>query len=242
MANTTALARKFRVDVTSDLTLAGGWTELKGIYALKPTVEPNMVETSSYDTADGWDSFELTGNSWGVTASFYRRTNSGVYDPGQELARACVGQSGDGARIGIRVYDRDGGDEAFEGVAIVTWERANDGVKDVDAATVTFQGDGARTDISNPGTASSVPVITSVSPATGAAAGGTLVTISGSGFTGTVSTTGVKFGGTNATSFNVINDSLISAVTPAHSAGAVDVLVTNGVGPSTTGTGAYTYA
>lgn len=30
---TTALARKFRVEITTDLTLAGGWTQLNGISA-----------------------------------------------------------------------------------------------------------------------------------------------------------------------------------------------------------------
>jgi hypothetical protein len=46
-------------------------------------------------------------------------------------------------------------------------------------------------------------------------------------------TTGVKFGGTNATSWTVQNDSLITAVLPAGSAGTITVLVTNATGPST---------
>ena len=86
-----------------------------------------------------------------------------------------------------------------------------------------------------------VPTITAVSPASGGAAGGTLVTITGGDFTGTTGATGVKFGGTNATSYNVINDSTISAVTPAHAAGAADVVVTNTTGPSTTRRRAFTY-
>src|SRR5574337_1021707 len=94
MTNTTALARKFRVDVTSDLTLSAGWLELIGIYDLKPSVDPNMVETSAYDT-DGWDSFEITGNAWSLTSSFWRRKSAGVYPAAQELLRGCVGQDGD---------------------------------------------------------------------------------------------------------------------------------------------------
>ena len=229
MSNTTALARKFRVEVTSDLTLAGGWVELKGIYALKPSADPNTTDTSAYDT-DGWSSFEITGNEWGVTASFWRRTNAGTYDAGQELVRARVGQFGDSARVGVRWFDKNGGPEAYQGVAIVKWERANDGVKDADAATVTLMGDGARTTITNPGTAATAPVITAATPS-GVAAGGQ-VQIAGSGFTGTVATTGVKFGATNASSWVVVSDSVIVAVMPAGTAGSAAIVVTNAAGAS----------
>lgn len=224
---TTALARKFRVDITSDLTLAGGWTELKGISALKPTVDGNTVETSAYDT-DGWDSFEITGNAWGVTATVFRRTLAGIYDPGQEIARATTGQFGDSARVGIRWYDKNGGPEAYQGVAIVKWERANDGVKDVDAATITFMGDGARLSIANPGTGSTVPTLLSALPS--GAATGEQVQVKGAGFTGT---TTVKFGGVTATSYVVVSDSALVAVMPAGSAGSAVVVVTNAVGSST---------
>ncbi|MCK9916401.1 Ig-like domain repeat protein [Microbacteriaceae bacterium K1510] len=62
------------------------------------------------------------------------------------------------------------------------------------------------------------------------------MTISGSGFTGTTS---VMFGGTNALSFNVVNDSQLVATTPAGT-GTVDVTVSTTGGSSTT-TSAYTY-
>ncbi|MDP9130212.1 MAG: IPT/TIG domain-containing protein, partial [Candidatus Binatota bacterium] len=66
-------------------------------------------------------------------------------------------------------------------------------------------------------------------------AGGTAVTISGTAFTGV---TDVTFGGTPATSFVFINPTTITAVTPAHAAGLVDVNVT---APSGTGTGTNLY-
>jgi hypothetical protein len=224
---TTALARKFRLDITTDLTLAGGWTQLNGISSMKPSVDPNTVETSAYDT-DGWESFEITGNAFGLTATFFRRTVSGVYDPAQEILRACVGQFGDAARVGVRWYDKNGGPEAFQGVTIVGWERAQDGVKDVDSATVKLTGDGALSTITNPGTAATVPAVLSALPSDAAAA--EQVRINGSGFTGT---TTVKFGATNATSFVVVSDSVIVAVMPAGSAGSAAVAVTNAVGIST---------
>ena len=110
----------------------------------------------------------------------------------------------------------------------------------IDAVSITLTGQGKRTIITHPDTVSAVPVIYSIAPTTGPAAGGTMVEISGTGFTGTVPTTGVKFGGTNATSWVVINDDTIVAIAPAHVAGAVSIVVTNATGPSTTG-GSFTY-
>jgi hypothetical protein len=222
------------VDVTADLTLAAGWLQLNGIYGLKPDVTPKTIDTSAYDT-NGWDSNEVISNGFAVSTDFWRRTAAGVYDPGQELLRARVGQSGDNARVGVRWYDKNGGPEAYQGVALVKWSRAKDGVADGDAATVVMTGDGLLFPITNPGTAATVPVILSALPSGVAAAG--VVTITGAGFTGTVATTGVKFGATSATTWSVVSDSVIVAVMPTGSAGAANVTVTNAVGVST----AYAY-
>ena len=81
------------------------------------------------------------------------------------------------------------------------------------------------------------PTVASISPTSGAAAGGTFaVTISGTGFTGA---SGVTIGGVAAT-FAVVNATTITATAPAHSAGTADVVVTK---PGSTGTGAglFTY-
>ncbi len=72
------------------------------------------------------------------------------------------------------------------------------------------------------------PAISSVSPTSGPISGGTDVTISGSDFDGT---NAVTFGGTLAT-FTVQNDSAITAIAPAHSAGVVDIRVTTPEGTS----------
>ena len=68
------------------------------------------------------------------------------------------------------------------------------------------------------------PSISSVSPATGTTLGGTSVTITGTNFTGA---TGVTFGGTPATNVTVVSATSLTATTPAKSAGAVSVVVTN---------------
>jgi hypothetical protein len=81
------------------------------------------------------------------------------------------------------------------------------------------------------------PAMGVIVPATGSLLGGTAMIIVGTGFTGVTSLT---FGGTAATSFTILNDELIAAVTPAHAAGAVNVVMT-GPGGTDTVTGGYTY-
>ncbi|WP_345739054.1 IPT/TIG domain-containing protein, partial [Prosthecobacter algae] len=81
------------------------------------------------------------------------------------------------------------------------------------------------------------PTVTNVSPATGSTLGGTSVTITGTGFTGT---SAVTFGGTAATSFTVDSATQITAVTPAGSAGTASVLVTSAGGTNAANT-LFTY-
>ena len=66
------------------------------------------------------------------------------------------------------------------------------------------------------------PTITAITPDEGPEDGGTPVTISGTGFTGA---TGVTFGGVPATDVVVVDDSTITAETPAHAPGLVGVVV-----------------
>lgn len=84
-----------------------------------------------------------------------------------------------------------------------------------------------------------VPTISSVTPNSGTTAGGTSVTISGTDF---VSGATVKFGGTSATNVNVGSSTSITATTPAHGAGAVNVVVTNPDNQSATLANGFTYS
>jgi IPT/TIG domain len=76
----------------------------------------------------------------------------------------------------------------------------------------------------------SAPTVTGVSPNSGPAAGGTAVTITGSGFTGA---TAVDFGTTPATDVTMVNSTTITADSPAGS-GGVDVTVITPAGTSAT--------
>lgn len=80
------------------------------------------------------------------------------------------------------------------------------------------------------------PTVSSLSPTSGSTIGGQSVTISGSDLQ---LTTNITFGGVPA-SFAVLNSETAVAITPAGTAGAVDVVVTTD-GGSATVAGGFTY-
>lgn len=84
------------------------------------------------------------------------------------------------------------------------------------------------------GSTPAAPVIVGDAPASVAAAGGDLVTLTGSGFTGTI---GVTVDGDPAPEFTVISDTVLVFTAPAQSAGTYQVVVTNATGPSAAYTG-----
>ncbi|MBC8008810.1 MAG: IPT/TIG domain-containing protein [Burkholderiales bacterium] len=67
------------------------------------------------------------------------------------------------------------------------------------------------------------PTLTQVTPASGPAAGGTSLTLTGTAFTGATS---VSVGGAAASSFTVVNATTITATTPAGTPGLVGISVT----------------
>ena len=82
------------------------------------------------------------------------------------------------------------------------------------------------------------PAVTGVSPISGSISGGTAVTITGTGFAAGAT---VTIGGNTATGVTVVNSTSITATTPAHTAGAVGVTVTNADSQSGTAANAFTY-
>lgn len=89
-------------------------------------------------------------------------------------------------------------------------------------------------------TPSGPPVITKIDPATGPAGdrARTLVTITGSSFKHDAT---VSFGGVAAHDAEVVSDGLIIALAPTHTAGAVNVVVTNPDGQQATTQNGFTY-
>ena len=88
------------------------------------------------------------------------------------------------------------------------------------------------------GTTNPAPTVTGVLPASGTTAGGTAVTVSGTGFLAGAT---VTLGGTAASNVTVVNSTTITATTAAHAAGAVNVVVTNTDSQSGTLANGYTY-
>lgn len=84
---------------------------------------------------------------------------------------------------------------------------------------------------------SNTPHPSAISPNTGYTAGGDAITITGQNLQGVTSGT---LGGVALTSLVVVNSQQITAVTGAHAAGAVDLVLTNAVGSSTL-PNAFTY-
>jgi alpha-tubulin suppressor-like RCC1 family protein len=77
------------------------------------------------------------------------------------------------------------------------------------------------------------PTVTAITPASGSTAGGTSVTITGTGF---IAGATVALGGTAATSVNVVSATQITATTPAGTAGPASVLVTTAGGTNAANT------
>jgi hypothetical protein len=80
--------------------------------------------------------------------------------------------------------------------------------------------------------------VSGISPTSGTTAGGTPVTITGTGFLAGAT---VSLGGTAATGVTVVSSTSITATAPAHAAGAVNVVVTNTGSQSGTLPSGYTY-
>lgn len=83
----------------------------------------------------------------------------------------------------------------------------------------------------------SAGTISSTSPATAATAGGTVVTVNGTGFDGATAAT---VGGTAVTNFKVVSDKKITFTAPAKTAGSQALVITDD-GGNITGTN-ITYA
>jgi hypothetical protein len=88
------------------------------------------------------------------------------------------------------------------------------------------------------GLIAAAPILSAISPASGPTSGGTAVTLTGQNF---ASGATVTFGGVAGTSVVVVNATQITANTPAHAQGSVNVVVANPDGQSATRTGGFTF-
>lgn len=152
------LARKFKLEVMpgADDPTADNWTPVFGIQEFTPGKEDNLEDDSDYDS-DGWSSQTRTSQSWSVEATVARKqaaSADGVapaaYDPGQEIIRAASDQFGIDGTVLVRWYNRNGGDEAYQGRAMAGFADDGGSTTALSTATITLTGNGPRERITNP--------------------------------------------------------------------------------------------
>lgn len=228
---TVALARRFKVDVSTDNV---NFVPINGMTDFNPQETPTLQKADDYDSS-GFNAFEktMTGGKFVVKAN-RKLTGSGAFDPGQELVRATAYQFGTLARIYFRYYDRNGAAQAYSAYCLAEYNQSKTAVADIEEVTMTFTADGVVSSITNPiASGALVPQLVSATPS-GVAAGG-LVTVAGAYFTGA---TKVQDDGQSMV-FTVVSDSHIVAEEPAALATPAAPVPTTATTGGTVAAGVY---
>ncbi|MEM7166913.1 MAG: IPT/TIG domain-containing protein [Planctomycetota bacterium] len=170
-----------------------------------------------------WDVNQADGVIPGITWGFALDPSGKIY-----IAEGGSTSAGTGDSM-VVLEDLNGdGDANDTGEAIVVFDDTN--LSGFDFGTV-------RGIALEPALGTQPPTLLGVTPNTGSTAGGTVVSLTGTGFTAGDT---VTFDGLPAfVTFN--SPGQLTATTPAHAAGSVDVVVANANGSSTL-TGGFTYA
>ncbi|MBI5913429.1 IPT/TIG domain-containing protein, partial [Candidatus Azambacteria bacterium] len=184
-----------------------------------PSAPANSPPTLSISQPDGTDDTVTQGDSFNitysladtdnvVTAAFYYDSNNSGLD-GTAISGACA-TAAEGTNATCS-WDTTGVTPGSYYVYGITNDGVNSQVSAYSGGTITIN-------------APAVISIDSVTPNAGALAGGTSVTIAGSNFQ---SGTAITFDGVSATDIVFFDSTSMTAKTPAHAAGMVDVTVTN---------------
>jgi hypothetical protein len=245
MTNQTALARRYKVEIDTAYPATASWQTLPGVVEFKDLSTPTDQRDSDYDS-DGGVGYTRTALEWGLELKVSHKEDDVTYALNTVhayLKARALSRGGQTSVVHVRYYDRRGNADAHEGYALVTWAPDGGDDEQLDRVAITFKPHSSNPilqTIASPVDETPLPVISSLDPATGAAAGGDLITIYGAYFTGA---TDVDFGASAAADFMVISDNAISAVTPAVAASTVRVKVTTANGESAdTANDNYTFA
>lgn len=148
----TALARRWALQIDMAAAKDGSdWQSVVGITEFSPAAEPNIEDSSSYDSG-GWAENTKTGQSWELGVTINRKINDLVktYHPTHEAFRAAAYAFGSASEVHVRYYDRDGLPEAYEGTALVTWAPSGGEYTALDQVEMTLTGTGQLLTITNP--------------------------------------------------------------------------------------------
>lgn len=224
---------RFRVDVE---TAPGVFSQVRGVKNLDfPPVNMEFADSSSFEN-DGYGSQEVVAGSWMATVSAWVKTDAAdptniATDPVQAFIQTQSMLLFNGApRLQYRIYDKNGGAEAYQGYAYTSWKYDGADWKSLAGVTIALQGDGPLATITNPLSGSQVPAALTANVTPTAQTAGNLVTVKGQNLTGTTGLT-VNAVAVGAGKFAVING-VLTFVMPAGSAGVGNLLITNAAGVS----------
>jgi hypothetical protein len=235
-------AGKWYLDVNTGTESVPVWLKVGGIGEFKPLKDPSVQDSSDFDS--DWGGDEVSDLKWGLEFKAKRKVQSAsftAYDAGQEFLRAASDGVLSTNRVQVRWYEMVTGGprvEAYSGWVAVAWNPDGGDKKALDIVSAKLYGQGTRTPITHPDTVAVVPVVSSILPITGVAAGGEAAYIAGQFFTGV---TAVKIGVTAVTDYQLVSDYGLAIVTPAKTAGPYTVYVTNATGTNATGP-TFTYS
>jgi hypothetical protein len=135
---------------------SGDYIDVRGLEKFQPQVAQTLQDDTDFDSVDedtgiSWKSQALTQLGWTLNCTVGRKTAAGyVEDPGQKILRLASVESGTAALVDVRWYDRNGGDEAYQGTGQVQWSDDQGDLTQLSTATVTVNGRGKRNTITNP--------------------------------------------------------------------------------------------
>lgn len=207
------------VDITAS---SPGGTSATGSSEFTYTGTPTITSvTPTSGTTAGGTSVSISGtNLSGATAVVFGSTAAASYVVNSSILITATSPAHAAGLVDIRVTT-PGGTSAITGADQFTFITvATASITDTVGVTASLSIDMVL--LPN-------PLISLISPDSGPVAGGTNVEILGSRFT---NASAVKFGTVNAASFVINSDVSLTAVTPAHAAGPVNVTVTNPAGVS----------
>ena len=148
----TALARRWALQIDMSATKDGSdWQSVVGITEFNPSAEPNIEDSSSYDSG-GWAENTKTGQAWELGVTINRKINdlTKVYHTTHEKFRLASLAFGSDSEVHVRWYDRNGLPEAYEGTALVTWAPSGGEYTALDQVEMTLTGTGQLLPITNP--------------------------------------------------------------------------------------------
>jgi len=160
-------------------------------------------------------------------------TGSGFFDPGPSFAsRISAAVNGGGVTVNSVTYT----DPTHLTLNVTVSGNAATGVRTISVTNPDGQAATSASGIFS--VSGGVLAVTGITPSLGSVAGGTPVVITGASFQATPT---VVIGGVPATGVVFVDSTTLTAVTGPHSAGTVDVVVTNPSSPFAVLANGYTY-